>query len=101
MGENSERITTVEIYGQTYHIRGATAPDHIAQLAGFVDEKMREVSEHTPTVDSLKVAVLAALNITDQYFSARLRLKNLEQMVTERSGALSDKLDSLVDAESP
>jgi cell division protein ZapA len=101
MGDTLERITTVEIYGQTYHIRGGTAPDHIAQLASFVDEKMREVSGHTPTVDSLKVAVLAALNISDQYFSMRLKLQNLEQMMTERSEAVSDTLDSLLGHKSP
>jgi cell division protein ZapA len=94
MGEGVERVTVVEIFGQTYHVRGVTSPEHVAHLAGFVDQKMREVSDHTPTVDTLKVAILAALNIADQYLSARQKLQNLEQMVAERSRRLSTTIDA-------
>ena len=56
----------VEIYDQGYTLRG-TDPDHIVKLAEYVDLKMRAVAEKTSTVDSLRVAVLAALNIADEY----------------------------------
>ena len=56
----------VEIYDQGYTLRG-TDPDYIVKLAEYVDLKMRAVAEKTSTVDSLRVAVLAALNIADEY----------------------------------
>ena len=56
---------TVSIYDQTYHLRGQN-PDHIRQLADLVDSKMRAVAAQGRTVDSLRVAVLAALNLADE-----------------------------------
>ncbi|HEV2132863.1 MAG TPA: cell division protein ZapA [Terracidiphilus sp.] len=56
---------TVEIYDQTYHLYGQD-PDHIRELAATVDGKMRAVASEGRTVDSLRVAVLAALNLADE-----------------------------------
>lgn len=56
---------TVEIYDQTYHLSGQDA-DHIRGLAAQVDAKMRAVAAQGRTVDSLRVAVLAALNLADE-----------------------------------
>jgi cell division protein ZapA len=56
---------TVEIYDQIYHLSGQDA-DHIRQLAERVDAKMRAVAAQGRTVDSLRVAVLAALNLADE-----------------------------------
>lgn len=56
---------TVSIYDQTYHLRGDDA-NHIRELADMVDGKMRAVAAHGRTVDSLRVAVLAALNLADE-----------------------------------
>src|SRR6266542_4419312 len=56
----------VEIYNQTYNIRSDGDTEYIIQLAEFVDSRMREISSGTLTVDSLKVAILAALHIADE-----------------------------------
>jgi cell division protein ZapA len=61
---------SVEIYDQVYNLRG-TDPAHIEKLAALVDAKMRAVSATGATVDSLRVAVLAALNIADELFTTR------------------------------
>ena len=60
---------TVEIYDQVYHLSGQD-PDHIRDLASRVDGKMRAVATHSRTVDSLRVAVLAALNLADELTQA-------------------------------
>jgi len=60
----SPEYTTVSIYDQTYHLRGHD-PEHIQRLAELVDTKMRAVAAQGRTVDSLRVAVLAALNLAD------------------------------------
>ena len=56
----------VEIFDQAYNLRGSD-PDYILKLAEYVDGKMRAVAEQTSTVDSVRLAVLAALNIADEY----------------------------------
>src|SRR4051794_18694129 len=56
----------VEIFDQAYNLRGSD-PEYILKLADYVDTKMRAVSEQTHTVDSARLAVLAALNIADEY----------------------------------
>jgi cell division protein ZapA len=63
--------TAVTIFGQTYHLRGGDDGTYLAELAAIVDCRMREVVETTGTADTLKVAVLAALNIADESLQAR------------------------------
>ena len=69
MAENPTNYVTVEIYDQTYHLSGQDA-DHIRELAAQVDAKMRAVAAQGRTVDSLRVAVLAALNLADELSQA-------------------------------
>ncbi len=57
--------TTVTIYDQTYHLMGQD-PEQVHRSAALVDAKMRAVSAQGRTVDSLRVAVLAALNLADE-----------------------------------
>jgi len=66
---NAASYVTVEIYDQVYHLSGQDA-EHINQLAEKVDAKMRAVAAQGRTVDSLRVAVLAALNLADELSQA-------------------------------
>jgi cell division protein ZapA len=66
---NASGYVTVEIYDQLYHLSGQNA-DHIRELAARVDGKMRAVAAHGRTVDSLRVAVMAALNLADELAQA-------------------------------
>lgn len=62
--------TPVTIYGQTYQLRGNGDAAYLRELAEIVDSKMREIAEATATADTLKIAILASLNIADEYFGA-------------------------------
>jgi cell division protein ZapA len=64
-------LVQVEIFGQTYKLRADGDAEYVESLAAYVDGKMREVSTQTRAVDSLKVAILAALNIADEQHRAR------------------------------
>ena len=66
---NATEYVTVEIYDQTYHLSGHDAP-HVRELAARIDAKMRAVAAQGRTVDSLRVAVLAALNLADELSQA-------------------------------
>lgn len=68
---NSGGPTPVTISGRTYYLRGDGRDGYLAELASIVDGRMRDVAEATGTADTLKVAILAALNIADDYLQAR------------------------------
>lgn len=63
--------TPVTIYGKTYHLRGDGDAGYLHELAQEVDRRMREVAETTGTADTLSLAILASLNITDECLQAR------------------------------
>jgi cell division protein ZapA len=63
-------VTPVNIYGRTYQLRGNEDGEYLAELASLVDGRMRDVADATGTADTLKVAILAALNIADEYLQA-------------------------------
>ena len=83
----------VEIYDQSYNLRGSDA-EHIQDLARFVDSKMRAVSENTATIDSLRVAVLAALNIADEYFALKKKYDAVDREYIQRASRMGNALDS-------
>jgi cell division protein ZapA len=91
--EKSHILVPVEIYGQTYNLRGEGDSSYLTGLAAFVDRKMREVSDTTATVDSLKVAILAALNIADEHFQLKSSERDQHQTMTDRMVRLVEILD--------
>ena len=64
-------VLKVDIYGRQYPIRGESDPEYIQSVARFVDAKMREIDTEASGLPALKVAILAALNITDELFKAQ------------------------------
>lgn len=100
---DGHEAVSVDIYDQVYHLRG-TDPEHIQKLAAIVDEKMRAVASHGHTVDSLRVAVLAALNIADELAALRGRYATLagsmgqaETTMRSRAGTLAGMLDEVLE----
>jgi cell division protein ZapA len=83
---------TVEIYDQVYHLSGQDA-DHIRELAARVDAKMRAVAAHGRTVDSLRVAVLAALNLADELTQAGVDAKPGHARAVSLRGLLDEVLE--------
>ena len=88
-----DRVITVEIAGQRYPIRSALDERYVAELAAYVDGKMRAAADSAPASDILGLAILVALNIADEYFRAR-------QLQSSAHGELNDRalrLEQLVD----
>ena len=88
----------VEIFDQVYNLRGSDA-DYIIKLADYVDGKMRAVSEQTATVDSVRLAVLAALNIADEYHLLKRRLEPgaVNSEYKQRAHQLAHALDEILE----
>ncbi len=89
-----EQVTTVTIFNQTFRVRSGDDPEYVQELARYVDEKMSELAEQTLTVDALKLAILAALNIADDYISTREELEQFERRVSESTSRLTELLAS-------
>src|SRR4030095_762676 len=86
----------VEIYNQTYNIRSDGDTEYIIQLAEFVDSRMREISSGTLTVDSLKVAILAALHIADELHRLKNMHEQADSQLAARSAECAEMLDKLL-----
>lgn len=87
--------TRVSIYDQNYSIGGGDSAT-IERLAERVDTKMRQVAKETRVVDSLRVAVLAAINFADENEALRGQVEKLQREVGERARALTADLDHLL-----
>lgn len=90
------RVLSVEIHGQRYPIRSSLDPDYVLRLAAFVDHKINAAAEATPSSDSLRLAVLAALNIADELFRAREANRARDANLAERTSELEQLLDSVL-----
>ncbi len=97
---NTDQASTptirVEIYNQTYNIRSDGDSEYITQLAEFVDTRMREISSGTLTVDSLKVAILAALHIADELHRLKRLHEQTDSQLASRSAECAEMLDRLL-----
>ena len=88
----------VEIYDQAYTVRSDGDPEYLKQLAQYVDRRMREISSGTLTVDSRKVAILAALYIADELHQLRKQHEQADEQLATRSAECSELLDRLLKA---
>jgi len=86
----------VVIYDQEYFMRGDLDEVYIQQLARYLDTKMRSIAERTRTVDSLRVAVLAALNVADEYHQLKAKYEETTQQVDQKVDEYSQVLDQLL-----
>ena len=90
------KVIPVEIGGQRYPIRSSLEPQYVARLAQYVDEKMRAAAESTPTGDSLRLAVITALNIADELFRCKDATEARSGELAERAGELERLLDRVL-----
>lgn len=99
MPKDDGRLVSVEINGLRYPIRSHLDASYVADLAAYVERKMQLAARESPAGDTLKIAVLAALNIADECFRAREEGSAHRQDLTERTRELERMLDLALDAE--
>lgn len=87
-------LVHVEIFGQTYAVKAGADPGYVEQLAAHVDQQMQEVSRTGGAVDSVRIAVLAALNVADECFRLRTRLAEAEEAARRKAERLARELAS-------
>ena len=92
---NIMQSVQVEILGQVYSIKGMEDHAYIRELAAFCDAKMRDVQKGTGTADAHRVAILAALTISDELFHLRRQYRTLEESAEQSATRLLDFTKSL------
>jgi len=83
----------VTIMGQTYNIKGDASPEYIMQLVDYVNEKIKEVTGSMANASSLQIAILAALNIADEFFQLKSINSGIEGAIEEKAKELISLLD--------
>jgi cell division protein ZapA len=86
----------VEIFGQTYTVKAGADPGYVEELAAHVDAQMREVSKTAGAVDSVRVAVLAALNVADECFRLRRQVREADEKAAARAEGLLRELETVL-----
>jgi cell division protein ZapA len=87
------RVIHVDIHGQRYPIRSTLDQTYVAELAAYVDEKMRLAARESPAGDTLKIAVITAINIADEFFRALDDVQHGHDRFAHRAGQLERMLD--------
>ena len=95
MAKEPQSIRVV-IYDQEYFMRGDLNQEYIQKLAQYLDMKMRSIAERTRTVDTLRVAVLAALNVVDEYHQLKARYEEVTQHLDQKVGKYTEALDEIL-----
>ena len=96
---DAPQIVTVEIMGQRFSIRSSLDIEYINRLASYVDHKIQAATEHSTGGDTVRITVLAAMNIADEYFRSRDTETSLEAALKTRAGEIERMVDdALADA---
>ena len=90
------RVVPVEIAGQRYPIRSSLDPEYVARLATYVDEKMRAAADTSPSGDSMRLAIITALNVADELFRCRDASRARNGELAERTQELERLLDRVL-----
>ena len=87
------KVVHVEVYGQKYPIKTELDPRYVEQLATFVESRMELAAKTSPSSDAVGLAVLAALNITDEFFRTRSTLLNSSGNLAAKAEAIEKIVD--------
>ena len=89
-------VVKVNIFGTEYPIKGDSDVNYIQDVASYVNNKMIEIEKSLTVKSSLKVAILAALNIADELYKERAEKNKFLEILEQKSHGLNEKLKRLI-----
>jgi cell division protein ZapA len=95
----STRVVTVEIHGQRYAVKSDLDQAYIAELATYLDRKMRMAADELSSADTLRVAIIAALNLADELYRARAASGESDSRVLEKTVEIERLVDTVLGAQ--
>jgi len=93
MSEPEAGVVQVKIYDREYALRTSGDSERLRSLCLSLDRLMREIASSTGAVDTVKVAILAALSLSDDLYLAKEEIRNLDESISRRSLACVSMLD--------
>ena len=94
MTDNQDNLARVSIFGHEYTVKAQADETYIADVAQYVDQKMREIEEELPSSQSTtRIAILAAMSVTDDYFSEKRQRNQIVSEVEEKAFSLVEFID--------
>jgi cell division protein ZapA len=94
-----QNVIKVQIFGGEYKIRGQADPDYIAEVARYVDSKMREINDKLSVASLGKVAILASLNLADELFKERKEKELALSQIRDQAAGLTSRLEDALTEE--
>ena len=94
-----KNLVRVEILGREYNVRSDEGEERVKKIAEYVGQKIKEITEGTKTLSTINVAILAALNIADDYFRALEDQNHFTRTVKNKSVQLIAMIDSKINRE--
>ena len=96
--EADKKLVKVRIFGQDYSIRASTNEDYIKEVAAYVDRKMHEVQKSVPSsLNASKIAILAAMNISDELFAERRGEYSFKGEVESKIKSIIERIEEITD----
>ena len=96
MSDESNQVS-ISIFGQEYSVKAPADPEYILKIAEYLDGKMREVQPgFTTTQSSTRIAILAAMNITDELFNSRQSGESEDTEVEQKITSLIELIDESI-----
>ena len=97
MADKEGNQIKITIFGQEYSVKAPADPTYIKKIAEYVDTKMREVQAgFSSTQSSNRIAILSAMNITDELFNARKKGDSDDSDIEEKITSLIELIDDSV-----
>jgi len=87
------RSVKVQILGQSYSIKTDEDDAYMKSLAGYIDEKLKEIYAAAPNVNQAKATVMAAFGIADELFKLRMQKEDIDRKIEEKTRVLSGLID--------
>lgn len=92
-----DHLIRLKIFGEEYTVKSKAGEVYLQEIADYVDKNMREIAENLPSNKStIRIAMLAAMNITDELFTLKEKHENLQKQFEERTDELTLLIDKAI-----
>lgn len=98
-GEGMKTLIEVDIFGQTFTVNSEERDEYVKELASYVDQRMRQIAGNTKTAVPLRVAIMAALSIAEEWYKASQREQDVQEETERLSAVLLDRIEQSEQAE--
>ena len=90
-----DKSFNINILGQELSVLSDSGEEHVASVVKYVNDKIKEAGNTSANANTLNVAILAALNIADEYIKFKGMKEDTYNQLESRSERLIDLIDDI------